>query len=283
MSERKYNVYLLTAPNSKRYVGYTSHNPAEIFNGGEYFATLADQTFFKDILQFGWQNVSCSVLYTGLDYKTALVKKQELCQQYKTYMPECGYNSKVSSGVKSNPTSENKYSVYIHIVPNGKAYVGQYKNSTRNKWGINGNNYQSNKSFIHDIQKYGWDNIAHVVICDTLSKKQADYLESYLIRKYQTKKQRFGYNNDIYNNANKDSIKYSLMYYLIREFLDNDETLKSTLIHFLYPYSASELCNMYDYTKENQSKIKRIIENRTFDSNRKKAIYLLSIINSNSR
>lgn len=45
-----------------------------------------------------------------------------------------------------------------------------------------------------DIQFYGWDNIAHVVICDMLTSEQADYLERYLIKRYKATWRDCGYN-----------------------------------------------------------------------------------------
>ena len=71
------------------------------------------------------------------------------------------------------------FTVYIHVVPNGKVYVGQTaKVCLLDRWGFNGEGYKNNKPFYDDIQLYGWDNIAHVVICDMLTSEQADYLDT---------------------------------------------------------------------------------------------------------
>lgn len=87
------------------------------------------------------------------------------------------------------------YTVYVHIVPNGKVYVGQTaKVCLLDRWGFHGEGYKNNKPFYDDIQFYGWDNIAHVVICDMLTSEQADYLERYLIKRYKATWRDCGYN-----------------------------------------------------------------------------------------
>ena len=91
--------------------------------------------------------------------------------------------------------SAEYYTVYVHIVPNGKVYVGQTaKVCLLDRWGFNGEGYKNNKPFYDDIQLYGWDNIAHVVICDMLTSEQADYLERYLIKRYKATWRDCGYN-----------------------------------------------------------------------------------------
>lgn len=87
------------------------------------------------------------------------------------------------------------YKVYVHVVPNGKVYVGQTsKICLADRWGENGSGYKNNKSFYDDIQLYGWDNIHHVLICDMLTSEQADYLERYLIKRYKANWRECGYN-----------------------------------------------------------------------------------------
>ena len=89
-----------------------------------------------------------------------------------------------------------KFYVYIHTCPNGKKYVGLTTTDPKERWGLNGAKYKSNKHFYRAIQKYDWNNISHQVFeVDTL--KEMYYLEKYLIAYYQTNNPDFGYNNSI--------------------------------------------------------------------------------------
>lgn len=84
--------------------------------------------------------------------------------------------------------------VYKHITPSGKIYIGQTNSSIEKRAGKDGVLYKPNIYFYNAIQKYGWDNIEHIVVCDNISKKEADWLERYLIAYYNTIDSRYGYN-----------------------------------------------------------------------------------------
>ena len=90
---------------------------------------------------------------------------------------------------------KKNYTVYKHIAPNGKIYIGQtgQKNPKR-RW-QRGEGYKPNAHFYSAIQKYGWDNIEHVIVATGLTKKEADWLEKYLIAFYETTDRTKGYNN----------------------------------------------------------------------------------------
>lgn len=86
------------------------------------------------------------------------------------------------------------YLVYKHTAPNGKVYIGQtcQKLSTRTR--SNGSGYSAQKHFWNAIKKYGWNNITHEVAASNLTKKEADWLENYLIIYYESYKNSKGYN-----------------------------------------------------------------------------------------
>lgn len=86
------------------------------------------------------------------------------------------------------------YSVYMHISPDGKRYIGQCKDID-SRWQKGGTGYNDNSYFWNDIQKYGWDNFEHLVIHSQLTKQEALQLESELIHQYQTIDPNKGYNN----------------------------------------------------------------------------------------
>lgn len=78
------------------------------------------------------------------------------------------------------------YIVYRHISPCGKVYVGITKLSLSERWGKEGCRYKRCKLFYRAIRKYGWSNIIHNVVLDSVSKSEAIYTERYLIRWYKS-------------------------------------------------------------------------------------------------
>lgn len=89
-----------------------------------------------------------------------------------------------------------KFYVYIHTCPNGKKYVGLTTTEPKERWGLNGVKYKSNKHFYSAIQKYGWNNIEHQVF-EVDTKEEMFFLEKYFISYYQTNNPGYGYNNSI--------------------------------------------------------------------------------------
>lgn len=85
------------------------------------------------------------------------------------------------------------YSIYIHIVPNGKVYIGCTSQEPKKRWN-NGNHYKENFCFNSDIKKYGWGNIEHKILYKTESKTEAENIEKELILKYKSNNSNYGYN-----------------------------------------------------------------------------------------
>lgn len=86
------------------------------------------------------------------------------------------------------------YSVYMHIFPNGKKYIGITGQKPKDRWRVNGNGYKPQKLVYSAIKKYGWNNIKHIIIKDNLCLSDAAELEKELIAKHQTTNKCFGYN-----------------------------------------------------------------------------------------
>lgn len=93
--------------------------------------------------------------------------------------------------IRAEPT----YSLYVHITPNHKYYVGVTSQKVDNRWQHDGVGYKKQKLFYRAIQKYGWNNIQHIVLLDNLTKEVACECEKYLIAKYDTTNPVNGYNN----------------------------------------------------------------------------------------
>lgn len=88
------------------------------------------------------------------------------------------------------------YSVYIHICPNKKVYIGVTGLNVEKRWGKNGILYKG-RPLYEAVQKYGWENIKHLVVYQTESKEDAERKEKELIREYRSNDERFGYNKEI--------------------------------------------------------------------------------------
>jgi group I intron endonuclease len=86
------------------------------------------------------------------------------------------------------------YSVYIHITPSNKYYVGITQGNVITRWCKHGEGYKSQQLFWRAIQKYGWENIKHIVLLEGLTKEVACECEKYLIAKYKTNNPKYGYN-----------------------------------------------------------------------------------------
>ena len=86
-----------------------------------------------------------------------------------------------------------KYLVYVHIFPNNKKYIGITSQTTQRRW-RNGKGYKSQKMLTRAINKYGWDNIEHIVLFKNLTQEEAEQKEIELIDKYKTNIRKYGYN-----------------------------------------------------------------------------------------
>ena len=68
----------------------------------------------------------------------------------------------------------NSYSVYLHITPSKKVYVGITSQANLNRRWQNGEGYRTQKRFYRAIQKYGWENIEHRIMFSGLTKQEAE-------------------------------------------------------------------------------------------------------------
>ena len=85
------------------------------------------------------------------------------------------------------------YTVYMHKCTNGKVYIGITSRRPKARW-VCGNGYIKNEHFYRAIQKYGWENIEHIIVEQNLSKNDAAELEIKLIKEYKSNDYKFGYN-----------------------------------------------------------------------------------------
>lgn len=92
-------------------------------------------------------------------------------------------------------TNNDTYKVYKHTTPAGKVYIGITCREVNKRWqNGRGYTYSHNYHFEQAIKKYGWENIRHEILCDGLTKEQAEAKEVELIREYDSTNPDKGYN-----------------------------------------------------------------------------------------
>ena len=74
---------------------------------------------------------------------------------------------------------KKNYVVYQHVTPDGMYYFGATSNIKR-RWECNGINYKRT-SLQPFIEKYGWENIQHIVLFRDQTKEDALWIEDFLI------------------------------------------------------------------------------------------------------
>lgn len=87
------------------------------------------------------------------------------------------------------------YTVYLHLFPNGKTYIGITGQALLRRW-------REGKGYIGQpvygaIQKYGWVNIEHIILKTNLTKEEAEEAEKFYIKKYNSLSHNNGYNVEV--------------------------------------------------------------------------------------
>lgn len=85
------------------------------------------------------------------------------------------------------------YYLYIHKFPNNKVYIGITSQKPTKRWN-NGNGYKNNQYMNNAVNKYGWNNIEHIILYKNLTKQEAETKEKELIKKYKSNIKKYGYN-----------------------------------------------------------------------------------------
>lgn len=86
------------------------------------------------------------------------------------------------------------YTIYRHLVlANGKSYIGQTRQNPLDRW-MDGYGYIGCRYFYNAIKKYGWDNMEHIILGFAYTEAEADAMEKYYIKKYDTNNPEHGYN-----------------------------------------------------------------------------------------
>lgn len=85
------------------------------------------------------------------------------------------------------------YTVYKHISPSNKVYIGITSRKPNRRWSA-GKGYDNNDYFTKAINKYGWNNFKHEILFENLTKEEAEEKEIELIAFYKSDVRQYGYN-----------------------------------------------------------------------------------------
>lgn len=91
-NDRKWNIYIITDPQGKKYVGMTTRDPEPMLQ--ERCRLSVNPKLLEEITRKGWKHFKWEVLDKGLELKEASDKKAELIRKLRTDNPEIGYNGK---------------------------------------------------------------------------------------------------------------------------------------------------------------------------------------------
>lgn len=132
-----------------------------------------------------------------LEALTTSKRRKEVYSQFECSEPTI--NREIAKLAKIIDNYENKKELgtkklYIHIFPNGKKYVGVCQ-CCEDRW-QNGHGYAKNKEMYQDIEKYGWDNIEHIILLENSNSEMIFQLEANLIKALKLYDLDNGYNKD---------------------------------------------------------------------------------------
>ena len=155
---------------------------------------------------------------------------------------------------------ENNYSVYQHVTPDGMYYFGATQNVER-RWSRNGAEYKGTALQPY-IEKFGWDNIQHIVLFKDQTRENALWIENFLIETAREdgvciNKQRSGlvskeegYKQEYYQQ-NKQQIREYQQEYCKK---NRDEILEQRQDYY-QKNREKELERRQDYYQKNRDKI----------------------------
>ena len=121
------------------------------------------------------------------------------------------------------------YTVYRHITPSGKSYIGITSKSVekRKRWG-----YRKNPYMTAAVKKYGWTNIETEILAEDVTLDEANLLETYYIASFETQDRKHGYNicdGGMYFNSRLETIREHIAQAARNRVRTEDERLKSCI------------------------------------------------------
>ena len=95
----EYIVYMHTCPNKKVYIGITSLSTKERWKNGKGYKS--NNHFTNAIEKYGWENITHSILFSGLTKQEAEKIEIELIKKYDSTNPQKGYNLRFGGNATS--------------------------------------------------------------------------------------------------------------------------------------------------------------------------------------
>lgn len=96
----------------------------------------------------------------------------------------------------SEYTNERIYTVYMHIFPDDKVYIGMTRQKIVRRWRSNGSGYIGQPQVWEAINHFGWKNVQHEIIATCLTRYEAEHMERNLVELYNANDIEHGYNID---------------------------------------------------------------------------------------
>ena len=93
-------------------------------------------------------------------------------------------------------TNERIYTVYKHIFPDNKVYIGMTRQKPWRRWKGTGSGYMDQPQVWDAIKQFGWENVEHEIIATNLNREEAECLERSQIALYKSNNVEYGYNLD---------------------------------------------------------------------------------------
>ena len=156
---------------------------------------------------------------------------------------------------------DNNYQVYQHVTPDGLYYFGQTQN-VKKRWECNGIHYKGTALQPY-IEKYGWDNIKHIVLFKDQTKENALWIENFLIETAREdgvciNKNRSG------NISKEEGYNKNQMKYLREQNHENEvrkqkqyyEQNKDKIREYQRDYREQNKDKIREYREQNKDKIK---------------------------
>lgn len=167
MEEKKYNVYILSFPNNKKYIGITTQKPQYRWNNGKRYKY--NKEMYNDIQKFGWQNITKEIIKTEINELEAEKIERKLIQQYKSNQKKYGYNIQ-NGGKKGNNIVSNITKIKIkNKLKNTRHGMAIYKMKPVDMFDIN-NNFIKHFDSITDCQNETGIRKQYISLC-CLGKK----------------------------------------------------------------------------------------------------------------
>lgn len=151
----------------------------------------------------------------------------------------------------------DNYIVYKYTSPSGKIYIGQTSGTIKSRAGSNGVHYLSKNRngeytqpyIANAILKYGFDNFKKEILCEGLSREEANQKEKEFILLYNSTDRKYGYNikSGGENFSDEDRINQSES---MKKAWANPNSKYHTMIHNFVP------------TEEFKEKVSKILKQK---------------------